>query len=221
MSFRRSGLLLAFVLLAAGCSGVSASQESGDDVLSAGIGVHGAWSVQVIDPDGTVVREAAFDNGFIGHDVLMDVFTSTRTVGGWGIALNGNTNLCNETSTLCSTYEADLGFPPSDARFDTLTVERVGSGGTSALVLSGSIVAGSQATDIDIVRATMVTCASTATAEACSSGGALGSASFFTFKRVDTMDWDPTNETTSDGPIPVAPGQTVQVTVEITLGTLE
>jgi hypothetical protein len=121
---------------------VVASAPSGPNE---GITVHGAWNIEVADPDGTVVSVSDFENALLpqGGIRLAQVLGRTSGVGGWSITLSdpGGTPPCETAAGLanpCNIWEV----PPSTApnHFSGLAIQAPATGVPPAeLTLSGSV----------------------------------------------------------------------------------
>jgi hypothetical protein len=121
--------------------------SSPDDNLSEGITVHGHWTLEVRNPDGTLVESRDFENALhsTGDERLVDYLARQYSVGGWVISAGNNTigdnpffNPSTPTvNTFCEIPEP--GGPASGPyQFDNLTI---GTGDGSQVVLSGSAIA--------------------------------------------------------------------------------
>ncbi len=80
MRFRSLGLLAVMTMVVASC-GV-APQSSGP---TEGIAVHGDWTIEVYNEDGTLDERVEFSNAFVGEFVLSDLLVGKRTPGDWRI----------------------------------------------------------------------------------------------------------------------------------------
>ena len=134
-------------LLVAGLSGSAVQAES--------IKVHGKWTLEVRNPDGTLVLTRVFHNSldtFSGKNLLSSVLAGNITVMGWRIAIESFTagqELCilNASPRDCSISAAADPRSGDQNFFPTLTVTGdSGHTGTGKLVLTGSITA--QATGV-------------------------------------------------------------------------
>ena len=106
-----------------------------------GIKVHGHWTIEVSDPDGTLVEHREFDNALheeYGAIALARVLARQRTLAYWGIEL---------TSYAIQPYFKvelqETGDPGTGAHmFKTLTVEFIDSGeNAGTIILSGTATA--------------------------------------------------------------------------------
>ncbi len=140
-----------------------------------GIKVHGHWTIEIRDPDGTQVPRREFDNALApsgGGSVLARVFARQLTVGSWQVGVGGG--LCTSDGTpsgtqfVCQIVESGAPTPVAST-FATLTV--AAAGGT--LVLNGSAIAARTGVVYD-VRTLFNECPATTTpADTCQVGPLL------------------------------------------------
>jgi hypothetical protein len=167
---------------------------------SEGIKVHGHWTIEVKNPDGTLASRTEFENALvpIGRVTLMMVLTRNKTVGLWLVQLAGP-QPC--VAGPCITVEGAYSGGLSAGWFKNLTVG-FGPGGT--IVLSGTVIAG-QTSTITNVSAWLNSCADTeapgALTAACTGQGFLATSQFAS--------------TNLASPISVSAGQQILVTVNI------
>lgn len=168
-----------------------------------GIKVHGHWTIEVRNPDGTVVTHREFENSLVptGATQLSSILAGQRTPGTWSIRLIGNTvEPCLTTAGTgvdCDIYEPAFGATGGPNLFNTLNVS---TGAAGSLILSGTAVAG-QTGEIDAVQSFEYYCAATVPPASCLSNGIVGN-SFFTSAGISPI-------------VNVTIGQTVAVTVSI------
>jgi len=170
-----------------------------------GLRVHGRWTIEVRNPDGTLVERRDFENALVipaGATHLANILGRARTVGGWRINTVGSAQICEHPAggspTSCEIVESTDALV-SNAAFPTLTVT-VSGAVPAEMVLNGSLVA--QLTgDISQVRTFNLYCANTTSPSACPAGSAAG-AGMVTSTSLGT-------------PIAVTAGQQVQVRVVI------
>ena len=121
-----------------------------DDSRSESITVHGKWTLEVRDPDGTLVSTRVFQNSlstFSGAQLLSSVLAGNITVMGWRIDIESFTSgqeLCFFNSNPDSCHISAPADPRSGDQsfFPTLAVTGdSGYTGTGKLVLTGSITA--------------------------------------------------------------------------------
>jgi hypothetical protein len=165
-----------------------------------GIKVHGHWTIEVHNPDGTLVTRRVFENAYTPSSFLASLLARQASVGFWSVGLNGTNSvpapcLSAGQPSACSIFEAGAsaaGLNPSSNIFTTLTV----NANANTLVLAGTATVG-QTGAINLVYTTPTTCPnSTAPSAPC-----LGQAQGFTL--------------TGIAPINVSLGQLVSVTVII------
>ncbi len=105
--------LMALVL----ASGVSVASEAASP--SEGIGVHGAWTIEVYNPDGSLDERVQFHNEFVGAGVLADLLSLADTMTGWKISATASLPICDYGNGTCA-------FPATSRRDianDELVVE--------------------------------------------------------------------------------------------------
>ncbi|MBI4489067.1 MAG: hypothetical protein HY694_08265 [Deltaproteobacteria bacterium] len=166
-----------------------------------GIKVHGHWTIEVRNPDGTVVERREFKNALIGGSALVSILARQRSVGLWHVLLlagSGQTQPCSTAQgggADCFIAESASSLSGPNV-FKTLTVS-VPTEGLNAgkLVLSGTATA-SNTTQIARVQTSNVTCSPNFAPSNCAPG---------TFLFGITL-------TTLTSPISVSQGQQVQVT---------
>jgi len=173
-----------------------------------GIKVHGHWSIEVRNPDGSVVTHREFENSLTpsGPLGLARILSGTMSMGSWQIALSGadadmpcvdvagGEASCNIVS---STYSPGGSRLPE--YFGTLTVTEV-EGSLNQVVLNGTATAGKQG-DVSHVSTYILLCANTVAPSNCAVGAGLGQY--------------PLTFTNVQSPINVATGQIIAVTVTI------
>jgi hypothetical protein len=170
-----------------------------------GLRVHGHWTIEVRNPDGTLVERREFENALVipsGANLLANVMGRARSIGGWRINVVGGVQLCENpaggSATSCEIVESTDALI-SNAAFPTLTVSVSGATPAEA-VLNGSLVA-QRTGDISQVRTFDLYCAGSTSPAACPGGAVTGA--------------DLVTSTTLAAPIPVTAGQQVQVRVLI------
>ena len=98
------GLALLFVGSDSSIAGPD-ENVSASNGLSTAINVHGDWSIDVINPDGTLAEHREFTNQFVGQTELVNLLTGKMVAGGWRIALDST--LDNGTYKLYQIVEED------------------------------------------------------------------------------------------------------------------
>ena len=170
-----------------------------------GITVHGHWTIEVLNPDGHLVRHLEFENSLVpnsGTGLISGVLGGVYTIGqGWIIELLGSPQPCASggqpfpcnigTTGYCSACGGNIS--------NNLTLQ-VGNG---IITLNGSIPAG-EAGQISTVQTANAPCAPTVAPASCNN--AASNSAPFSF----------TSATNFPGaPISVSAGQTIAVTVAI------
>ena len=145
----------------------SAPSAPSEGVPSQNIQVHGRWTIEVADPDGSVVGVSEIDNALVsvGKQHLAKLLARTQSVGDWQVLLtpgsSGGTSPCVDASGAaagCTIYE---GTPPVSGphTFTGLTVDAP-AGSIAKTVLSGTATAGADGV-IGQVLTSMRVCDST------------------------------------------------------------
>lgn len=177
--------------------------EEAPSATRTGIGVSGVWTLEVRDPDGTVVERRELHNSFVDTtNDLARVLARQRTAGAWTIVLQGNPigeGICDDggsTVLLClittkSDTSAGHVFPL------TLTVD------THALKLEGGATAMRDG-EVAIVSTQFHTCPSSTAPDACEEDGDL---TLFT-------------SATLPSPVNLTAGQTLYATALLSLATI-
>jgi hypothetical protein len=166
-----------------------------------GIKVHGHWTIEVRNPDRTLVTHREFENSLVSSPLLSSLLSRTNSVGYWTIQISGGvggSGICsfNGTASDCVIAEAGQGAQSSPFEFNTLVVS---TGGTNGLVLNGTLIASLTGT-ISRVETNLVACPATfPVSSPCTTGGSVFG---FTDAVLST-------------PIQVSAGQTAAVTVNI------
>lgn len=167
-----------------------------------GIKVHGDWVIDVRDESGRIVNHYAFKNGLAGgHVPLTYLISRQRPIGSWGIWLahDGISGPCGPrpgVPSLCQLYERFIGYPQGDSVRNDLALVADPNG--TSMSLRGSIraLAGGQ---ISEVKTYVLVCGAHVSAAECAtaSEGVIV----------------PFSSRTLPQPIPIQPGQTIDVVV--------
>jgi hypothetical protein len=166
-----------------------------------GIQVHGAWTIDVHNPDGSLASRTEFENALQGGLWLSQIMARGAAVGRWEVNLLANTgNLCG-SSGRCVVTES--GAPDGDNVFKTLSVSAPFSGtDATKLVLRGTAVA-SVSNTIHRVETLIWLCSEDIAPSACPTHNSPSN--------VGTQFTGATLGT----PVSVSAGQTIDVTVRI------
>lgn len=207
MGKRLAMLIAMMALVLASCGGETAETAAAEaDALGAEIGVHGAWKVTVLEPDGSMAATTEFTNDLVPQHLLNALLTRELSTGSWVIDLKSPSivePLC-EGSRTCRIVEPLSTVAGADATNLKLEFVAFDSGGPNRTRLSGSV----EITDdgeIAAVETLNHLCHGSRSPDDCAAEGGqilVG----LTATKLD--------------PIPVAAGQIVQVEVEISFGTL-
>jgi hypothetical protein len=225
VALQRSALIS---VLALGLCPLASAQAGGSGAPGEGVKVHGHWAIEVLSPQGQRMSHTEFDNDLDtttqagGADILAKMLTRAVVGGPWAVRISGiNQPLCpggtvsapgypTITGPDCWSIDAasSLAFTGT-AAFKNLGM-RLGSS-LGEVVFSGNVTVfstiGANAT-IDEVATHWYVCAANAT-NCLGVGNPAQSATFFPFTRARL------GTPGRPAPIPVQPGQIVQVTVTI------
>lgn len=175
-----------------------------------GIKVHGHWTIEVRNPDGTVATHREFENALFPSPALASILGRQVSVSFWSIAIAPSTLCGNANGALCGIQEPGITSQAANSSNLSVTV----SGNT--LVLAGTLLASGGGT-ITTVQTDSYGCPATvAPSTACQPGNAspvnfgfgAGGGFIFTSRDFDGLSGDPQ-------PVSVNAGQTVAVTVTI------
>lgn len=186
----------------------SSAEENSPSGSHEGIKVHGHWTIEVRNPDGTLVTHREFENSLVGpsFNLLPQILSRTLTVGFWAVLLDGTgggpcssagCEVSEAGSPLFSGYVSSnnlqvstAGIPPNG---NVLRTQLVFAGTATALASSA----------VNQVQTVLTYCANTiapgtvpANATSCQLGFSFTSAGLA-------------------APIQVSNGQTIAVTVNI------
>lgn len=165
------------------------------------IGIHGAWTLEVHDPDGSLVERRAFHNDYADNDVLPQILTRRLTTGHWRVVLAGPQpgfqSPCNTGTGAqnCILTEAGSVNPESFPLGTTY--------GDSLFTLAGSATALTNG-EIEQVATNLTWCDPNVAPDACAGG-------------VDSVLF---TTTSLSPPLSMQENQSVYVAVEISFATL-
>jgi len=194
MRVRLVGSLALMALVLASCGGVSPGAAG----PSEGIQVHGDWTIDIYNEDGSLDEHVVFSNALteLGAEGLVNVLTRQRNVGDWGIWLNNPDEAlkpCDPAGVNCLTIQEPNSVYICNVNCSK-SLALVAEG--QSILLSGSVEA-SRNGQIAVVGTQFVQDCPPETSDPCS-----GFNPGFT-------------EKTLADPIGVSDGQTVQVEVAI------
>lgn len=139
------GLGMAVALMVVACGGGPTVEAAGSP-LGNPIAVHGDWTIEVYNPDGTLDERHEFSNALTpsGSRALSMIMTGEREIVRWGVQLWGplSTGPCDGSSGTCSLEEP------------ALTVETTAEG---SIRLAGSMIATHDGS-IDTARTHLILC---------------------------------------------------------------
>lgn len=195
------GALAVLVLLASVVvAGFVAWPTGSDGGTQEGITVHGHWTIEVSEPDGTLVERREFDNALdeeYGALILARCLARKRTVAFWEIEL---TSYPKEPYFSVEIQEA--GDPGTGAHvFKTLTVELVDTGDNAGTIMLSGTASAHQDNKISYVKTNLITVSPNQAPSATQFSGTKWSSPF--------------TETTLSPGVEVTEGQQVAVTVSI------
>lgn len=204
MRLRAIGILAVVGVLLASCGG----STSGSAGPSEGIEVHGDWTIDIYNEDGTLDRHVEFSNDLGPESGLLigSILTQAETPGLWSIVLRTEpgSEICQSapqgqlTPAPCVVLEPEDLLQPGPSRFFTLDVGLAKSG---SIALAGNVEASLDGA-ISSVETNLGYCSRSVVAAECqvsTKGGLTAS----------------TMTATSIEPVPVLAGQVVQVQVDI------
>jgi hypothetical protein len=169
-----------------------------------GIKVHGHWTIEVRNPDGSLAARRVFENAYSPSSFLANLLAREASVGFWFVGLNGSVSAPGPCGGgACQIYETGypLSTPLPPFAFQGLTV----SATANTLVLAGSMTAPSTGT-IGIVFTSDLPCpSSTLPSTPCT----------ITPLSPQTLTGTTLTPGSSTPPISVSQGQIVSVTVVI------
>ena len=167
---------------------------------SDGIRVHGHWTFEIREPDGTLARVVEFENAFVGQQILNLFLSRKNTIGLWRVFLVGDACGTDAAGTGCILLESKSVQPANTTNFKTLTISTPSSGpNANKLVLQGTATAQRNGT-ITSVSSEVYQCPATSTPNApCSDS----SNNYVTFTNTNIDD------------VSLTDGQQVLVTVAI------
>lgn len=153
-----SAAVLAVTLLMMGCSAAAPVPAASSPAAGSpqgglpqeGIKVHGHWTIEVRNADGTIAEVRDFENALMssGAAGLSNILGRTRSVGGWQITLYGSPVASGAFQTAPGIYQGiitETGGQYGNSGpgyFETLTVNVPTTGANAdKLVLSGTAIA--------------------------------------------------------------------------------
>src|SRR5688572_24449353 len=94
-TMKRSRTLKALLICAlAGSFSGDGSAQTPAGPMQQGTKVHGRWTIDVRQPDGTLVSHREFDNAFTGKELLAGLLRRELVVNKWQIGVGGNGGPC-------------------------------------------------------------------------------------------------------------------------------
>jgi hypothetical protein len=138
---RISAALVVITLLAMSQLGIT--QEASQQGSHEGIKVHGSWTIELRNPDGSIASTHKFENALAttGGPLLVQMLAHQRSTQYWQIQItNKDGGLCNRAGNHVPCIIQDSALPAGESSvFATLTVSAPASGENAGkLVLSGT-----------------------------------------------------------------------------------
>jgi len=205
-------LMLAVGMLATGPEGASAGEAASGQAAGPveGIKVHGHWTIEVRDPDGTLVERREFDNAIVsnGEEFLTQLLARSQSLGNWQIRASCPVSaVCvdSDTDPVTACLIVELGDPMAldDYIFETLSVGTTASPPDYSLNLSGYLTAQLDGA-IAAVETIVLYCGSDTAPDDCVGAGVP-----------PREGMSNVTGTTLPSPVPVLTGQQVLVSVVI------
>jgi len=144
-----------------------AEGEAFGDASHQGIKVHGHWTIEVRNPDGTLVTHREFENSLQQPgSALIAILARTGTTGAWAVRVDSSApGLCapSGTGSECIIAESSPTFPGVDSTNMTVGV----SPGSGGVTLSATMPNVPSAGTITLVRTFLSVCPSNVTPNAC------------------------------------------------------
>lgn len=193
---------LAFAVLATTALGAQMSNGAGGP--QEGIKVRGQWTIDVKNPDGTLVKRHEFENALVDDAKvrLSNYLGRTRTPGKWAILVfDGLCAPSGGASTVCVLLEPDAtvgGTSYAEPNAWPNLVLAQATPGAPVLTLRGTFTAAAGGT-VRSVATTLGACAQTLAPQNCTEAEPEGDGTF--------------SSRTLPSPIPVQAGQIVQIAV--------
>jgi hypothetical protein len=193
MRVRLVGVVALLALVVASCGG-AVPEASGP---SEGIQVHGDWTIDIYNEDGSLDQGIEFSNdlSFGGPERLAKVLAGVNTPGAWWVAFDSRTVPDAPCPSFCRISEPNY---PGAVESEDLTVTIESS---EVIVLAGSVVA-EQAGEVGTVSTRFAFCEPNVAPDSCNGASGLAPAGSFTF--ADTFT-----------PVNVEAGQTISIRVDI------
>jgi hypothetical protein len=146
-----------------------AEEKSSGDGKHEGIKVHGHWTIEVRNPNGTLVSHREFENSLTaglngGSQGLAVVLGHQATVGGWSVFLYNSNGGCGGICVISENYPGSTAGSQSNNL--TVTVTPNPSTGVSILTLTGSMSAPA-AFQINGVATQFLSCPPSLSPQAC------------------------------------------------------
>ena len=126
---QRMARIMCAVALAVSSATIGAQTTNRAGSRTEGIKVHGHWTIDVRNPDGSLVSHHEFENALTASGIqqLANILAGRRAPGGWVIRIAGQGGPClnpvNGSARACIMFEPPLGLTPDNSEtFSTLVV---------------------------------------------------------------------------------------------------
>ena len=201
-------LVLAVLAVVAGATIALAQTPPAPRGPVEGIKVHGHWTIDIRNADGTLASHHEFENALVNPDMLVTSLMGDLTPGGWRIRLASNNNpqqMPCGPSKPCVIREQHAKPATFETESTNLILTLISSGTTSGpaqatLHFDGSITSGTGSPLIQVVTSQLSYCSAATAPSQCVNPSAVADIT----------------EHTLTAPIPVVAGQIIQVTVDLT-----
>ncbi|MBN2055306.1 hypothetical protein JW905_10310 [bacterium] len=180
---------------------------STDGATATTVEVHGHWNIKVVNPDGTMASSNEFNNSFNGAPILISLLTNRfyteGSCGGWMIELDSmdGAKPCNTNPCVLANCSTTCGDPNLVINSTSLNISYVNP---TTFRLYGSLTPDTS-TNVDKVSTLFKVCESTIVPSNCPNENSACAWQSFT--------------STVFTPISVSPGQSVDITVDISFCT--
>lgn len=172
-----------------------------------GIKVHGHWTIDIKNADGTLASHHEFENAFVNPEMLANILMGGNTPGGWRIRLASNNNAADmpcgpsKPCLIRQPHAVPANYEGESTNLAVSLVLPAAPTPSAVLHFDGSITAGQGSPRIAAVTSQLSICSGFTAPSQCLNPSYV----------VDIT------EHLLAAPITVAPGQIIQVTVDITI----
>jgi hypothetical protein len=117
-----------------------ATAKSPAKVQSEGIKIHGHWTIEVRNRDGSVASHTEFENSYLSQSLFPSILSRTMTLGEWGIVLGGSPSPCvvaNVNMSFIGTQGYGVGINANPVGFPVCVITE--SGPAIGAYINGSL----------------------------------------------------------------------------------